>query len=129
MIPKTCIKASESPFFPSCSTVFLSAGSVWQKNKLMKSAITASEIIGHPVPSLSEITDRAVPRKARTRVSAGSSHPLYGEFKPLLLTARQEVFAHRAFKLMERPVNMDIIISHGRLLPEALHYERERSAV
>ena len=48
---------------------------------------TVSKVIGLPVPSLSEITERAVLRKARS-VSADSSHPLYDEFK-LLPSARR----------------------------------------
>ena len=67
--------------------IFLSSVSVSEKNKHLKIAKTASKIIGLPVPSLSEITERALLRKTRL-VSSDSSHLLYDEFK-LLPSARR----------------------------------------
>ena len=75
------------PILTYCTIIFLSSVSVSEKNKLLKIANTASKVIGLPVPSLSEITERAVLRKAHS-VSADSSHPLYDEFK-LLPSARR----------------------------------------
>ena len=67
--------------------VFLPSVLVSRKNKFLKIANTTSKITGLPVPSLAEITDRAVLREARS-VSADPSHPLYDEFE-LLPSARR----------------------------------------
>ena len=75
------------PIFTYCGMIFLPSVSVSQKNKFLKIANTTSKITGLPVPSLSEVTDRAVLRKARS-ISVDSSHPLYDEFE-LLLSARR----------------------------------------
>ena len=57
------------------------------QNKFLEIANKGSNIIGlPPVPSVSEITDRAVLREACS-VSANPSYPLYDEFK-LLPSAR-----------------------------------------
>ena len=57
------------------------------EKKLLKNENTAPKILGLPVPSLSEITERAVLRKARP-VSSDSYHLMYDEFK-LLPSARR----------------------------------------
>ena len=62
--------------------IFLPSVSVSQNSKLLKVANTASNIIGLPVLSLSEITDGAALRKACS-ISADSSNPLYDEFELL----------------------------------------------
>ena len=48
------------PILTYCTMIFLSSVSVSEKNKLLKVANTASKITALPVPSLSEITERAV---------------------------------------------------------------------
>ena len=75
------------PILIYCSMIFLPLVSVSQNSKLFKLANTASNIIGLPALSLSEITDGVVFCKARS-ISADSSHPLYNEFK-LLPSARR----------------------------------------
>ena len=67
------------PILTYCSVISLSSVSVTEKNKLLKITNTASKMIGLPVPSMSDITDREVLREAHS-VSADSSHPLCDEF-------------------------------------------------
>ena len=68
------------PVLTYCSIIFLPSIAVTARNRLLKIANTASKIIGLPVPSVTEITNRAVLRKA-VAVSTDPSHPLYDEFE------------------------------------------------
>jgi hypothetical protein len=70
------------PLLTYCSTIYHPSLSVTERNKLIKISSTASKIIGLPVPPITEITDKALLRKAHA-VSADSSHPLHAEFELL----------------------------------------------
>jgi hypothetical protein len=70
------------PLLTFCSTVFHHLLSVTERNKLIKIANSASKIIGLPVPSLSDINDKALLGKA-CAVSADTTHPLHEEFQLL----------------------------------------------
>ena len=70
------------PLLTYCGSIYHPSLCVTEKNKLVQISKTASKIIGRPVPSLSEITDKALLRKAHS-VSADSSHPLHSEFELL----------------------------------------------
>ena len=85
------------PLLTYCSMIFLPALSVTEKNKLLKVSNTASKIINHPVPSVSEITERNLLRKAHA-VSGDDSHPLNSEFQLLPSGQRYRVPRGRKVK-------------------------------
>jgi hypothetical protein len=70
------------PLLTYCGLVYFPSLSVTEKNKLIKVAKSASKIISLPVPSISEINDKALLRKARA-ASGDPSHPLFEEFELL----------------------------------------------
>ena len=75
-----------------CNTCFFPMLSVQNRNKLLKVSQAAAKIINHPVPLLSDLTDRAVLRKAHAIVT-DRTHPLNSCFQ-LLPSGRR----YRCFK-------------------------------
>ena len=65
-----------------CATCYYPSLSVENRNILLSVANTAAKIIGLPTTPLSELTQRALSKKARAVVS-DPAHPLYSNFELL----------------------------------------------
>ena len=70
------------PLLTYCIICYFPSLSVINRNKLLKICSIASKIIGKPIPSLSELTDKAILRKAKV-ITSDISHPLNIYFRLL----------------------------------------------